>query len=289
MTPAYREIYWRSQDDLRLYARIYESKLHDARTVLCLHGLMRNSRDFEDLAPHLQPRYRVVVPDLRGRGSSAWDPDQQNYQPAVYLKDIGGLLAAIETEQVDIVGTSLGGILGMMLGAGHRRCVRSLVLNDIGPEIDPAGIARIKGYAGRLPPVRAWDAAITQTKTMFGEAWPDLPPARWSQLARRGYSQDSGGTVSVAADPRIGDALRAAPGPSTGDLWPLWPALRGLPILGIRGARSDILSVATFARMQAENPAMRALTVANRGHVPLLDEPECVAAIDAFLADLPGR
>lgn len=285
MTTSYTEKFWTSHDGLRLYTRIYEGPGAAAPTVLCLHGLTRNSRDFEDLAPHLQSRYRVIVPDVRGRGLSARDPNPQNYQPAIYIHDIVGLLDVTETQRVTVIGTSMGGLLGMMMGVGHRGRVAGIVLNDMGPEVDPVGLERIKGYAGKLPPPKNWDDAIEQTRAMFATAWPGLSDARWSALARRGYREDAKGVVSVDADPMIGEMLRAAPA-ATANLWPFWSALRGIPMLVLRGAHSDILSAATFAKMKIENPELMQLEVGQRGHVPLLDEPECLAAIDRFLAEI---
>ena len=283
LSTSHAEIHWQSHDGLRLYARVYAGPGALAPTVLCLHGLTRNSRDFEDLAPHLQRRYRVIAPDLRGRGFSARDPRIENYQPAVYVEDILALLVTLDAPRVAVIGTSLGGMLAMSLGVRVPGRIAGIVLNDVGPEIDPVGVERIKQYAGRLPPARTWSVAVAQTKAMFGDAWPDLEPDRWQALARRGFREDAAGVVEVDADPGIGEALRAAPAASL-DLWPLWKSLRDLPTLAIRGARSDILSAATFARMKSENPGLRQLEVANRGHVPLLDEPECIAAVDAFLS-----
>ncbi|HSZ07311.1 MAG TPA: alpha/beta hydrolase [Steroidobacteraceae bacterium] len=283
MSAPYTESFGTTLDGLRLYTRVYETQRPGAATVLCLHGLTRNSRDFEDLAPHLQHHYRVIVPDLRGRGLSARDPNPQNYQPAIYIQDIVALLDSLNAARVTVIGTSLGGLLAMMLGVGHRSRIAGIVLNDIGPEADPAGIERIKGYAGRLPPPKDWSDAIAQTKSMFGDAWPNLTAERWSTITRRGFREDASGALSVDADPKIGEMLRAAPA-ATANLWPFWTALRGIPMLAIRGERSDILSAATFARMKAENPDLEQLEVAQRGHVPLLDEPECIAAIDALLA-----
>jgi len=282
---SYTENFWVSTDGLKLYARVYPARESSSRAVLCMHGLTRNSRDFEDLAPHLQRRYRVIVPDVRGRGLSARDPNPQNYQPAIYLQDILTLIDSLAVRQVAVIGTSMGGLLAMMLAAGHRDRVSGLVLNDMGPEVDPVGLERIKGYAGRLPAPKNWDDAIAQTRTMFGSAWPNLSAERWSALTRRGYREDEQGTLNVDADPMIGEMLRAAPA-ATANLWPFWRALRGIPMLAIRGAQSDILSGATFAKMKAQNPELKLLEVAQRGHAPLLDEPECMAAIDAFLAQL---
>jgi pimeloyl-ACP methyl ester carboxylesterase len=283
LSKPYAEIVWHSQEGLRLHARVYAGPAADAPAVLCLHGLTRNSRDFEDLAPHLQARYRVIVPDLRGRGLSERDPQIQNYHPAVYLQDILALLGVLGAPRAAIIGTSLGGMLAMMLGFSQPARIAGLVLNDVGPEIDPVGLERIKQYAGRLPPARTWKAAVEQSKIMFGDAWPGLAEDRWQALARRGFREDAAGIVAVDADPGIGEALRSAPAAAP-DLWPLWQALRAVPTLAIRGAHSDILSAATFARMKRDSSALQQLEVANRGHVPLLDEPECIAAIDAFLA-----
>jgi pimeloyl-ACP methyl ester carboxylesterase len=285
LTPSYAENFWLSHDGLKLYARVYPGPKPSARSVLCLHGLTRNSRDFEDLAPHLQHRYRVIVPDVRGRGLSARDPNPQNYQPAIYLQDILALLDSVDAQRVAVIGTSMGGLLAMMMAVGSRDRVSGVVLNDMGPEVDPAGLERIKGYAGRLPPPKNWDDAVAQTQTIFGSAWPNLSAERWSALTRRGYREDEKGALNVDADPMIGEMLRAAPS-ATANLWPFWKALRGMPMLAIRGAQSDILSAATFAKMKAENPELTQLEVAERGHVPLLDEPECVAAIDVFLTQL---
>ena len=286
MSKPYAEIDWQSHDGLRLYARIYEAPASAAPTVLCLHGLTRNSRDFEDLAPHLQRRHRVIVPDLRGRGFSARDPQPQNYQPGIYVQDILALLGTVDAARVTVIGTSLGGMLAMMLRFSHPTRIAGIVLNDVGPEIDPVGIERIKQYAGRLPPARTWRIAVAQSVAVYGNAWPGLTPERWETLARRGYREDAAGVVEIDADPNIGEALRAAPAAAL-DLWPLWSALRKVPTLAIRGARSDILSAATFARMKRENPDLQQLEVADRGHVPLLDEPECIAALDAFLTRIP--
>lgn len=285
MTDAFREMYYRSGDGLTLYTRIYEPASSDGGCVLCLHGLTRNSRDFEDIAPHLAVRHRVIVPDLRGRGRSAHDPNMQNYNAQVYLADVLTLLGVINATQVAVIGTSLGGMLAMMLAATRRERVAGIVLNDVGPEIDPIGMKRIKQYAGRLPEVHSWGEALEQTKTVYGAAWPGLDHLRWQTLVRRAYRENAAGIPHVDIDPKIGESLRNAPDAPLG-LWPLWSAQHDVPTLAIRGAHSDILSAETFARMKREKPNLEQLTVPNRGHVPLLDEPECVAAIDSFLLKL---
>jgi pimeloyl-ACP methyl ester carboxylesterase len=279
------EYWFESQDGLKLFSRVYEGPGAAAPVVVCLHGLTRNSRDFEDLAVHLAPRYRVIVPDVRGRGLSARDPKFNNYQIPVYLGDLQRLLAGLGAARVAIIGTSMGGLMAMVLAAMQPTLLSGIVLNDVGPEVDPAGLERIRGYVGKSAPVRDWAGAVAQVRLIYGSAWPGLDDARWEKLARASYRADADGVPQPDSDPMIAEPLKdtskAAP-----DLWPLWGAMAKVPMLAIRGAHSDILSVATLARMQREKPDLRTLEVANRGHVPLLDEPECLKAIDEFLAAL---
>jgi pimeloyl-ACP methyl ester carboxylesterase len=277
------EYWYESPEGLRLFARVYPGPTAAVPTVVCLHGLMRTGRDFEDLASHLATHSRVIVPDVRGRGLSARDPDFNNYQIPVYLADLRLMLAGLAAARVTLIGTSMGGLMAMVLAATQPEAVAGIVLNDVGPEVDRSGLARIRGYAGKAPPVRDWAGALAQVREVYGPAYPGLEETRLMKLARAGYRADDQGLLRPDADPLIAEPLkdttRAAP-----DLWPLWGAISRVPILAIRGAQSDILSEATLARMQSEKPDLRTLTVANRGHAPLLDEPECVAAIEEFLA-----
>jgi pimeloyl-ACP methyl ester carboxylesterase len=284
----FREYRWTSHDGLSLYSRVYDEARPQALAVLCLHGLTRNSRDFERLAPHLAQHFRIICPDLRGRGLSARDPNWQNYHPNTYVADLTGLVKGLAISQMAIIGTSLGGLLAMMLASVAPDVVAGFVLNDVGPEIDPAGAERIRRYAGRLRPVSSWEEAIAQLREVYGSAWPGLSDSAWTELVRRSYREDADGTPVLDVDPMVGEATRASPSLAP-NLWPLFAALGRIPILAIRGAKSDILSEATFARMQREKPDLCRLEVANRGHVPLLDEPECLVAIDAFLARLDRR
>jgi len=277
------EYWFESRDGLRLFSRVYAGPEGGAPTVLCLHGLMRNSRDFEALAPHLAQRYRVIVPDVRGRGLSARDPDPTHYQIPVYLQDLEPLLAGLGVERTAVIGTSMGGLIAMVLAASRPNLVTRIVLNDVGPEVNPAGLERIRAYAGKAPSAGSWSDAAAQLRLTFGAAWPDLEPARWETLARRSYRESAVGTIEADSDPRIGDVVRSSPSAAP-DLWPLWNALARLPVLALRGAHSDILSEATLARMLREKTDLRTVTVPQRGHAPLLDEPECLNAIDEFLA-----
>jgi pimeloyl-ACP methyl ester carboxylesterase len=280
------EYWFDSHDGLRLYSRVYAAAA-DSPVVLCLHGLMRNSRDFAALAAHLAARYRVIVPDVRGRGFSARDPNFNNYQIPVYLQDVLTLLAGLGAARVSIIGTSMGGLMAMVLAATQPQRVSCVVLNDVGPQVDPAGLERIRGYAGKAAPVRSWPEAVAQLRADYASAWPDLSDARWDEIARLSYRVNAQGVPEVDADPLIREPLKSSSAAAP-DLWPLWRSLARLPILVIRGAHSDILSVPTLARMQREKPGLEVLTVANRGHAPLLDEPGCVATIERFLAAAPA-
>ena len=271
-----------TQDGLRLFSRVYAGPNAAAPVVLCLHGLMRNSRDFEDLATHLAARYRVIVPDVRGRGLSARDPNFNNYQIPTYLGDLMPLFTGLGVQRVSIVGTSMGGLMAMVLAATQPRLVARIVLNDVGPELDPPGLERIRGYAGKSAPVRSWEEAVAQVRSIYGPVWPGLSDERWQRIARLSYRENAQGVPEADADPLIAERLRD-PKAAAPNLWPLWGVLVKVPILAIRGAHSDLLNAATLARMQREKPDLEVLEVANRGHPPLLDEPECLAAIDEFL------
>jgi pimeloyl-ACP methyl ester carboxylesterase len=278
-----QDYFYSSADGLRLYCRVYPAKTPGGTPILCLPGLTRNSRDFAALAERLQARHEVLTADLRGRGLSDRDSDPLRYQLANYVQDIWSLLESRGLDRLIVIGTSLGGLIGMVMAATSPRRIAGLVLNDIGPEIDPAGLRRIAGYAGKLPPVSSWDEAAAQTRSVYGVALPDLSEQEWLNYARCGYRENSGGVPVPDVDPRISDAFKGGP-TAAPDIWPLYAQIKGVPLLVIRGAASDILSAATVARMAREQAQLVQIEVLGRGHTPLLNEPECVAAIDAFVA-----
>jgi pimeloyl-ACP methyl ester carboxylesterase len=280
------ERWFDSADGLRLYYRDYAAESPGRLPVLCLPGLTRNSRDFEHVALRLRASRRVLCADLRGRGRSQHDPNWQNYHPGTYLGDIARLLDDAGVERCVYFGTSLGGILTMLTAATEPQRLAAAILNDVGPEVDPAGLARIASYVGRFPPARTWEDAVKLVRTTYGIALPDLTDEQWHDYTRRSYS-DVDGSPKLDMDPMIGEAVRSAPAAAAPDLWPVFSALAPVPTLVLRGATSDILSRATLDRMQAEKPDLVRVEVPNRGHVPLLDEPEAVAAIDGFLDRLP--
>ena len=285
------DYYYHSTDGLRLYARIYPARETGGLPVLCLPGLTRNNRDFAALAQHMSARHEVIAADLRGRGLSAWDSDPSHYRLSHYVEDAWSLLDSRGAMRVVVVGTSLGALMGMVLATRPDR-IAGVVLNDAGPELDLAGLLRIGSYAGKLPPVRSWAEAAAQARTVHEKAVPGLTDAQWMEYARRNYRENAAGVPVPDMDPRIAAGFKQ---PATGPLqmWPLWAQITAVPMLVIRGGVSDLLSAATLERMRREKPDLEHLTVPNRGHTPLLDEPGCLAAIDGFLSrhgmDFPGR
>ena len=274
--------YYPSSGGLRLYARIYPAQQAGGLPVLCLPGLTRNSRDFAALAQHMSARHEVIAADLRGRGLSAWDPDPTHYHLTHYVEDAWSLLDSRGTERAVIVGTSLGALMGMVMATRPDR-IAGVVLNDAGPELDLAGLLRIGSYAGKLPPVRSWAEAAAQARTVHEKAVPGLTDEQWMDYARRNYRESAAGVPVPDMDPKIASGFKQPP---TGPLqmWPLWAQITGVPMLVIRGGVSDLLSASTVERMLREKPDLEHLTVPNRGHTPLLDEPECLQAIDGFLS-----
>lgn len=283
---AWHDRYFASAEGLRLYYRDYPAAGPGRLPVLCLAGLTRNCRDFESTALRLQRTRRVLTPDLRGRGRSQYDPQWTNYHPGTYLADLARLRVDAGVERVILLGTSLGGILAMMIAARTPQVPAGVILNDIGPDVSPAGMQRIASFVGRHAAVRNWQEAAAQMRAMYSVAMPDAGDADWLAFARRSYTEVDG-VPRLDVDPGIGEAVRAVPAAAAPDLWPVYAALKPLPTLAIRGALSDVLSEATFDRMHREKPDLQRVTAARRGHPPLLDEPECIRAIDEFLAALP--
>ena len=279
----YDDLRYRSADArLTLYARDYGGT---GTPVLCLHGLTRNSADFAALARHLSPRCRVIVPDVRGRGLSEYDPQPMHYQPGVYAQDAFALLNHLGVARCVVIGTSMGGIMGMIMGVTAPQRLIGLVLNDVGPELDAAGLARIGAYTGKVEPARDWAEAAARCRASNAQAFPDYGEDDWLAFARRTCRETPDGPAP-AYDPGIAVPFKAAEGAAPPDLWGLWDALAAIPALVLRGERSDLLTAATVARMQALHAGLTAVTVPGRGHAPMLDEPAAVAAIDAFLREV---
>ncbi|MGC1269497.1 MAG: alpha/beta hydrolase [Croceibacterium sp.] len=281
VSPPFRAHAYRSAcGRLELFARDYGG---DGPPLLLMHGLTRNSADFEPLVPHLVDAYRLVVPDQRGRGLSPNDPDPANYRPDIYAQDMFALLDSLGIEQVGLVGTSMGGLMAMIMAALQPDRIGAVVLNDVGPVLDPVGLARIGGYVGAAGPFASWQDAADRTAAINGTAFPNFGDSDWLAFARRTCREVEGGRVAFAYDPAIAAAFDSVPAEQP-DLWPLWAMLADKPVLVLRGALSDLLAPDTVARMAKEHSGpFVACDIPQRGHAPLLDEPEALAAITSFL------
>lgn len=283
MPISYRERTLTAQDGLQLYYRDYGGAKNGGAALLCLTGLTRNSKDYHDFAVRFAGKRRVLSPDYRGRGRSERDEDWNNYNPRTYIGDIRHLLAATNCHRVVVVGTSLGAILAMGLAVVAPGVLAGAILNDAGPELDPAGIARILGYIGDESTFADWDAATRRVRELF----PSLSinsEAGWREFAARTFREGDDGALHYDWDPAI--ARQLAGQKALPDLWPLYRALRPIPVLALRGETSDVLSPETFERMGEDMPNLRRVTVPKVGHVPTLAEPVARRAIDEFLKNL---
>ncbi len=282
----YTEKFVASPDGLQLYVRDYDRAGAGKTPDLCLAGLTRNTRDFDDIAAHLAADRRVVAADMRGRGRSAYDPKWENYSIPIEAGDVLAVLAALALPKVIVLGTSRGGLLATVLAAMKPDVLGGVILNDVGPEIDPRGIARIASYVGvAVAPPQSWDEAMARAKQINGELF-DMPDSEWMRMTRATYREEGGKPV-LDYDMKIGDATRAAMAqPQQFDPWMLFGAFAKIPLLVVRGANSDLLSAETVTKMHGIKSDMKSVEVPDRGHAPLLNEPASLAAIDAFLSEL---
>ena len=296
-------ISFQSTDGLALYARDYPAialqpeaagqpaaPLPARLPVICLHGLTRNSGDFDELAPAIAALgRRVLAPDVRGRGHSAHDPHPANYNPVVYAGDVVKLMHDLGIARAIFIGTSMGGLITMTLAVRHLELIAGAVINDVGPVLSLRGLARIAGYAGRCSTLASWDDAAAYVKDINACAFPDAPDEEWAKWARRAFMEHESGTLALRYDPRIAIALQ------TGKLRPTSLAGRlafkrlahKRPTLLVRGALSDLLEPEQAAWMRRAAPAMQYTEVPNIGHAPMLTEPEALGAIRQFLSQLP--
>lgn len=251
------------------------------RVVMCVHGLTRNGRDFDVLARELCGRYRVVCPDVAGRGRSQWLEHPLDYGYPLYLSDMRALVEELGAARVDWVGTSMGGLIGMLMAATPGNPIARLVMNDVGPFIPRAALERIADYVGRDPRFRSLaeaEACLRQVHAPFGPLSDD----DWRHMAQHGTRVAPDGLLALGYDPAIAQAFG---GPLADvDLWPAWDALT-CPVLVLRGAESDLLDGTTTVRMRDTDPArVSVVTFPGVGHAPALTTPDQVAAVSAFLA-----
>ena len=253
-----------------------------------MHGLTRNARDSAVLAARIAPQRRVIVPEMRGRGDSEYAKDSASYNPAQYAQDVEALLADQGIERFVAIGTSLGGIMTMLLAAAGPGRVAAAVLNDIGPVIEADGIAAIQSYVGQGRSFATWMHAARALKDVHGASHPAFGIEDWLAMAKRVMVLGQGGRIAFDYDMAIAEPFKAAPDNAAPPaMWEAFGALGDIPLLLVRGELSNLLSVETAVQMQARHPSMEIVTIAETGHAPLLTEPDALAAIDRILADAP--
>ena len=284
--------YVTAQDGLRLHVREYGPRIAPAMPVVCLPGLARTVADFDALAPTLANGYpprRVIAIDSRGRGRSDYDINPENYNMAVELGDIVTVLTALEIGKAVFIGSSRGGLLTMLLGVAHPTAIGGAVLHDIGPVIEPRGLARIKSYVGKLAQPRSFEEGAEILRRLFDVQFPKLTAEQWLAAAYRTWKRD-GGNLAPTYDIRLARTLAELdierPLPS---MWNEFDALSHVPILVIRGANSDILSAAAVTAMRARHPEMETIEIPDQGHVPSLDNPDLISRISEFIAACDGH
>ena len=279
----YKDYWFISHDGLPLYARDYTCLSPDT-TVICIPGLTRNSADFSALCEHLEGRVRVIAIDLRGRGESAYDSDPENYQLSVYVQDIIQLIDSLQLHSVILVGTSLGGLCSLALAGLKVEQIKGLVINDIGPEIELAGLQRIKDYVVNDTPIDSWDNAVDRTRQLHSHAFPTFNDEDWLSFTRNIYRSNDEGKPELNYDPAIASAMTTRDKePEIVDPWDAYKLIPKIPMLLIRGALSDILSTSCVEKMRTIHPHMDFVEVDHRGHAPLLNESECLSAIDRLI------
>ncbi|NJC33081.1 pimeloyl-ACP methyl ester carboxylesterase [Sphingomonas jejuensis] len=271
-----------SADGVRLHHRDQPGP-KDRPALLCIPGLTRNVRDFASLAARMKGRHRVISVDLRGRGESGYARDPLSYTPLTYVSDLARVLAELRPGSVVPVGTSLGGLVTMLMAGAGVVEMAGAILNDVGPELDPTGLERIRGYVGRGGSYPTWLHAARALADNQREVHPTFALGDWIDAAKRVMRLEPSGRVAFDYDMRIAEPFRLPGGEAGVDLWPALDRLAPIPVLILRGERSDLLSAEVQARMAARLPYATAVTVPGVGHAPTLDEPVAVAAIDRFL------
>ncbi len=282
--------YWWSADGVRLHAHVWGAVAAPGTPViLCLPGLTRNARDFAELAAALAPDHRVIAIDFRGRGDSGYARDPMTYVPLTYVQDIAALLAGLAIDRFAVIGTSLGGLVAMLLAGNFPGRFAGAVLNDVGPELAEAGLARIRSYVGVVSPQPTWLHAARQVASVQGDAYPQFALPDWLAMVHRTHRLTPEGRIVPDYDPQIAAPLRVPGGAVGVDLWPAFRALGDQPLVILRGEHSDILAPAAAARMADACPAAQLVEVAGVGHAPLLSEPAARAAIIAWAGQVAAR
>ncbi len=255
--------------------------------MLCMPGLARNARDFELLAPHVAQQRTVIVIEFRGRGESAFAKDPMTYVPLTYVQDVVALLDELGIDRFATIGTSLGGLVSMLMAATLPGRLVGAVLNDVGPELQASGLDRIREYIGAGGSQPTWMHAARAHSELNGAIYPNYEIHDWLRLTKRTHRLTAEGRIVTDYDKQIAAPLRAPGGEAAVDLWPVYRALGDVPLLILRGELSDILARSAGEKMVAELPRARLVEVPGVGHAPTMDEAEARAAIDAWIAELP--
>jgi len=287
---SYQERFIAVPDGLNIFVRDY-APVGAARgvPVICLHGLTRNSADFEIVSPRIAALgRRVLAFDVRGRGRSDRDPKPERYAAPVYAMDVVHTMGALGVERAVFIGTSMGGLITMMLNVMAPGKVAAAVLNDIGPVVDTSGLSRIASYVGKTPPQASWAALQALVRGTVGATFPDADERFWEVMTRRVGRELPDGRVEFDYDPAIANAFAAAsPDAPLPDLKPLFQALAAVPILVVHGETSDILRPEGIAVMRTLKPDLEVADVPRIGHAPMLDEPQAWDAMARFFARVP--
>jgi pimeloyl-ACP methyl ester carboxylesterase len=283
----FASVFVAARDGLRLHVRSYGSRVASALPVVCLPGLARTAADFHPLAAAMaadpvKPR-RVLALDYRGHGQSEYDRNPDNYALPVALADLSTVLIALETAPAIFLGTSYGGFLLMMLAAWRPTAIAGVILNDIGPVIEPQGWVRIKGYVGKLPVPRNFEEGAEILRWWFDAQFPKLTRQEWIAFAQRTWRQH-GGRLLLDYDPKLTRTLQGADLQHLPTLWNQFDALARVPLMVIRGARSDMLASTTLQAMLSRRDEIEVVVVPDQGHPPFLDEPNLIRRITAFVA-----
>ncbi|MBU2866517.1 alpha/beta fold hydrolase [Pacificibacter marinus] len=255
--------------------------------ILCLAGLTRNMDDFDPVLANFSNRAQIIRLDSRGRGASDFDPNPQNYTIPQEASDALALLDHLNLERAAIIGTSRGGLIAMVLAATAKHRLSGVLLNDIGPKLNPAGLAYIMDYLGRPCAFTSFEDAAERLPRALGAQFPNVSHAEWLAYAKRSWTAGPD-RLQLRYDSKLREAIetQGASG-ETPDLWPLFHALSGLPLAALRGAHSNILTPECWGKMQTSRPDMIATEIPDRGHVPFLDEAESIETITRFIAELP--
>jgi pimeloyl-ACP methyl ester carboxylesterase len=287
---SYEPVHFKTDDGLRLFARDYSPSLSPLTPLLCLPGLTRNSKDFETIATWLAQTRRVIAPDFRGRGLSQYASDPASYRPDIELLDAISLLDFLKIDRVAVIGTSRGGIVGMLMASFFNDRLAGLFLNDVGPEMDSAGLLRIRSYLGVQSEFASWEAAIENLKSNNSRL-ETLAANEWLAFAQRVFKPVNG-LPRIDYDPALLHTFPSVEDITAGrvaNLWEFFGKTGDLPVSVVRGEHSDLLSAATVAAMSQQNAGLDATTIPRRGHAPFLDEAPAKDALVRWLARVDAK